>query len=89
VTIAIRPFVGRDDGINKGVSTKAGSEIFLRMGLDTIFAEPPVGQISWLRKWAVNPTSFWALDQTPLIHSVVIPGRELATKLTPFASILS
>ena len=57
VTIAIRPFVGRDDGINKGVSTKAGSEIFLRRGLDTIFAGQPVGQISWLR----NPTS-WALD---------------------------
>jgi hypothetical protein len=48
VTIAIRPFVGRDGGINKGVSTKAGSEIFLRTGLDTIFAEAPVGQISWV-----------------------------------------
>jgi hypothetical protein len=46
VTIAIRPFVGRDGGINKGVSTKAGSEIFLQMGLDTIVAGQPRGQIS-------------------------------------------
>jgi hypothetical protein len=48
VTIAIRPFVGRDGGINKAVSTKAGSEIFLRTGLDTMVAEAPVGQISWV-----------------------------------------
>src|SRR6266478_7879364 len=48
VTIAIRPFVGRDDRINKAVSTKAGSELFLRTGLDTIVAEAPDGQISWV-----------------------------------------
>jgi hypothetical protein len=63
VTIAIRPFVGRDGRINKAVSTKAGSEIFLRMGLDTIVAEQPVGQISWVRKraeertWRRNPAA--------------------------------
>jgi hypothetical protein len=60
VTIAIRPFVGRDDRINKAVSTKAGSKIFLRTGLDTIVAEAPVGQISWLLVAAGDPTSFGA-----------------------------
>jgi hypothetical protein len=34
-------------GINKAVSTKPGSEIFLVRPLDTKMASQPVGQISW------------------------------------------
>jgi hypothetical protein len=36
VTIMSRPSVGRDGGINKGVSTKRRSEIFFEMGLDRV-----------------------------------------------------
>src|SRR5216684_3310729 len=39
--------VGRDGGINKAVSTKRRSEIFLLMALDTKSTRQPVGQISW------------------------------------------
>jgi hypothetical protein len=40
--------VGRDGGINKSVSTKPPSEIFLLIALDTKLAGQPVGQISRL-----------------------------------------
>ena len=35
------PLKGRDDGINKAVSTKARSEIFLQRGLATQIDKPP------------------------------------------------
>jgi hypothetical protein len=37
--------VGWDEQINKAVSTKRGSRIFLRRGLDTPINNLPVGQI--------------------------------------------
>jgi len=46
VTIASRPSVGRDGGINKAVSTKRRSEIFLKKGLDSRIDKLPVGQIT-------------------------------------------
>jgi hypothetical protein len=46
VTIAIRPSVGQDGGINKAVSTKRRSEIFSLIALDTKMTRQPVGQIS-------------------------------------------
>ena len=46
VTIAIRPSVGRDGGINKAVSSKRRSEKFFDGGLDRQITTWPVGQIS-------------------------------------------
>src|SRR5882672_2662382 len=46
VTIMIRPSVGWDGGINKSVSIKWRSRIFLQRGLDTRINKLPVGQIS-------------------------------------------
>src|SRR5258705_9990251 len=46
VTMANAPLVGRDGGINKSVSTKWRSRIFLQRGLDTGVNKLPVGQIS-------------------------------------------
>jgi len=67
VTIAIRPSGGRDGGINKSVSTKRRSEIFLRKGLDTNLARQPVGQISGSRtkrrssvRRLIEPTPLYA-----------------------------
>jgi len=40
--------VGRDGGINKSVSTKWRSRIFLQRGLDTGVNKLPVGQITRL-----------------------------------------
>jgi hypothetical protein len=54
VTIAIRPSWGWDGGINKSVSTKRRSEIFLTRALDTKLAGQPVGRISRRRR-AANP----------------------------------
>ena len=44
VTIAIRPSVGRDGGINKAVSSKRRSEKFFGRGLDRQITTSPVGQ---------------------------------------------
>jgi hypothetical protein len=46
VTMANAPLVGRDGGINKSVSTKWRSRIFLQRGLDTGVNKLPVGQIT-------------------------------------------
>jgi hypothetical protein len=46
VTIAIRPSVGRDDEGYRFDLGLAGTEIFLKMGLDSRTTERPVGQIS-------------------------------------------
>src|SRR5216683_1282176 len=46
VTIAIRPFMGRDGGGYRSDLGLAGTEIFLRMGLDRVFNKLPDGQIS-------------------------------------------
>ncbi len=48
VTIMIRPSVGWDGGINKSVSIKWRSRIFLQRGLDTRINKLPVGQITRL-----------------------------------------
>src|SRR5260370_25132867 len=50
VTIMIRPSVGWDGGINKSVSIKWRSRIFLQRGLDTRINKLPVGQISRLSR---------------------------------------
>jgi hypothetical protein len=42
--------VGRDGGINKSVSTKWRSRIFLQRGLDTRINKLPVGQITRLSR---------------------------------------
>ncbi len=39
--------VGGDAGINKAVSTRRRSEIFLELGLDSFARKLPVGQIGW------------------------------------------
>jgi hypothetical protein len=46
VTIAKRPSAGRDGRINKAVSTKSRSGIFLQRGLDTPVKKTPDGQIT-------------------------------------------
>ena len=46
VTIAKRPSAGRDGRINRAVSTKSRSGIFLQRGLDTPVRKTPDGQIS-------------------------------------------
>jgi hypothetical protein len=50
VTMANAPLVGRDGGINKSVSTKWRSRIFLQRGLDTRINKLPDGQITRLRR---------------------------------------
>src|SRR5271169_3343122 len=44
--VAQRPSVGQDGGSRRSDLPDAESEIFLRKGLDSEFAEQPVGQIS-------------------------------------------
>ena len=44
VTIAIRPSVGRDGGINKAVSSKRRSEKFFDRGLDSQIPHSPSGK---------------------------------------------
>jgi len=55
----------RDDGINKAVSTKPRSEIFLRRGLDSEIEKLPVGQISW----HLAATSMWIFKRDAQIRS--------------------
>jgi hypothetical protein len=61
--MANAPLVGRDGGINKSVSTKWRSRIFLQTGLDTRIDKPPDGQISR----PVCPSSW-------LAHSFALAG---------------
>ncbi|MEY2394527.1 MAG: hypothetical protein QOF94_872, partial [Acidobacteriaceae bacterium] len=55
VTIAIRPSVGWDGGINKAASTKARSGIFFETGVDRKIAKQPVGQISRAALYFTSP----------------------------------
>jgi hypothetical protein len=67
----------RDDGINKAASTKWGSEIFLRKGLDTKRADLPVGQnqrpLIVIRVSTMNDCSSWpglTRPSTPCLEQI-------------------
>jgi hypothetical protein len=67
----------RDGGINKAASTKWGSEIFLRKGLDTKRADLPVGQnqrpLIVIRVSTMNDCSSWpglTRPSTPCLEQI-------------------
>jgi hypothetical protein len=71
--MANAPLVERDGGINKSVSTKWRSRIFLQRRLDTPVNKPPVGQISRMSRSTRPGASRRALDAATFTVTIAIP----------------
>jgi hypothetical protein len=81
VTMANAPLVGRDGGINKSVSTKWRSRIFLQRGLDTGVNKLPDGQITRLSRSirCAEIASFLLVLQDGRLGNRAFSGLSIAT----------